>query len=301
MATAQARLVVRPRSPVRIYGLIALRLLRHLFLLAVGVTFLLPFWWMVATSLKPDQALFVLPPLLVPFQDPATWNRLVVENYPLAFTYTNPPFIVFIENTLVIAIASMIGALISNPLAAYGFSRIQWPGRGVLFGITLATIFLPFYTTVIPLFLVYRTLHWVGTPLPLIIPAFFGNPFYIFLLRQFFMSIPRELSEAGRIDGAGELRIFSQLVLPLSKPALATIALFEFLAAWRDFLGPLLFLTRKETYTISLGLNFYRQEYDTAWGLMMAMSVCVTIPVIILFFLVQRTFIQGITLTGIKG
>lgn len=281
--------------------MLVLRVLRHLFLLVVGLTFLLPFWWMVATSLKPDQAMFVLPPLLVPWQDPATWNRLVWESYPTAFTYTNPPFVVFIRNTLVIAAFAVVGSLISNPLAAYGFSRISWPGRNVLFAVTLATIFLPFYTTVIPLFLIFRTLHWVGTPLPLIVPPFFGNPFFIFLLRQFFMTIPKELSEAARIDGAGETRIFTSIILPLTKPALATIALFEFLNAWKDFLGPLLFLNTKETYTISLGLNFYRQEYDTAWALMMAMSVCVTVPIILLFFLVQRTFIQGITLTGIKG
>ena len=283
------------------YGVTTLRLLRHVVLLAIGVTFLIPFWWMLATSLKPDQAMFVIPPLLVPWQDPATWNRLVFENYPTAFTFTNPPFIIFIRNTLIIAITAVVGAVVSNPLAAYGLSRINWPGRSALFALTLATIFLPFYTTVIPLFLVFRTLHWVGTPLPLIVPAFFGNPFFIFLLRQFFMTIPRELSEAARIDGAGELRIFTSLILPLCKPALATIALFEFLNSWKDFLGPLLFLNRKETYTISLGLNFYRMEYDTAWGLMMAMAVCVTVPIILLFFLVQRTFIQGITLTGIKG
>jgi multiple sugar transport system permease protein len=295
-----SRSTIRERRQATI-GEIGLRVLRHAVLLAVGVTFLLPFWWMLATSLKPDQAMFVIPPLLVPWQDPATWNRLVVENYPTAFTFTNPPFIVFIRNTLVIALSAVVGAMISNPLAAYGLSRINWPGRDVLFAITLATIFLPFYTTVIPLFLVFRTLHWVGTPLPLIIPAYFGNPFFIFLLRQFFMTIPRELSEAARIDGAGELRIFVNLILPLCKPALATIALFEFLNSWKDFLGPLLFLNRKETYTISLGLNFYRMEYDTAWGLMMAMAVCVTVPIILLFFLVQRTFIQGITLTGIKG
>src|SRR5215831_9232683 len=173
---------------------------------------------MVATSLKPNQAMFVMPPLLFPFQDPKTWDRLVWENFPTAFTYTSPPFSVFIRNTLVIAVVSTIGALISNPLAAYGFSRINWPGRGPLFAITLATIFLPFYTTIIPLFLVFRTFGWVGTPLPLIVPPFFGNPFYIFLLRQFFMTIPRDLSEAARIDGAGELRIFTNVVLPLTRP-----------------------------------------------------------------------------------
>lgn len=278
-----------------------LGLLKHVSLLAVGLTFLLPFWWMVATSLKPDQAIFTVPPLLVPMQNPGLWNELVWSNYPKSFTFTRPPFTVFIGNTLVIAVLGVIGALISNPMAAYGLSRIRWPGRNLLFGVTLSTLFLPAFVTLIPLFLVYRTFGWIGTPLPLIVPTFFGNALFIFLLRQFFMTIPQDLSEAARIDGANELRIFAGVILPLAKPALATIALFEFLNVWRDFFGPLIFLTRKETYTISLGLNFYRFEYDTAWGLMMAMSVCVTLPIILLFFLVQRTFIQGITLTGIKG
>lgn len=280
---------------------ILLSVLKHATLLLFGVTFLLPFWWMVATSLKPDQAVFTIPPLLVPMQDPELWNELVWANYPRSFTFTRPPFTTFIWNTIVIAVLSVIGALISNPLAAYGLSRIRWPGRDLLFGITLSTLFLPAFVTLIPLFLVYRTFGWIGTSLPLIVPTFFGNALFIFLLRQFFLTIPQELSEAARIDGASELRIFAGIILPLAKPALATIALFEFLAAWRDFFGPLIFLTRKETYTISLGLNFYRFEYDTAWGLMMAMSVCVTLPIILLFFFVQRTFIQGITLTGIKG
>ncbi|HZR00714.1 MAG TPA: carbohydrate ABC transporter permease [Chloroflexota bacterium] len=285
------------RTPLEV----ALSVVKHAVLLAFGLTFLLPFWWMVATSLKPDQAMFHIPPLLVPWQDPDTWNELVFSNYPRAFTFTRPPFTVFIWNTIVIAALSVGGALFSNPLAAYGLSRVRWPGRGLLFGVTLSTLFLPVFVTLIPLFLIYRRLGWIGTPLPLIVPTYFGNPLFIFLLRQFFMTIPQELSEAARIDGASELRIYWNVILPLAKPALATIALFEFLQAWRDFFGPLLFLIRKETYTISLGLNFYRFEYETAWGLMMAMSVCVTLPIIILFFFVQRTFIQGITLTGIKG
>jgi multiple sugar transport system permease protein len=280
---------------------VLLSVIKHLLLLAIGVSFLIPFWWMVATSLKPNTAIFHVPPLLLPFQDPAAWNELVWGNYPRAFTFTRPPFTVFIWNTIVIAFLAVAGTLFSSPLAAYGLSRIRWPGRGILFGITLSTLFLPAFVTLIPLFLIYRTVGWIGTPLPLIVPHWFGDAFFIFLLRQFFMTIPQELSEAARIDGAGELRIYSGIVLPLAKPALASVALFEFLNRWRDFFGPLIFLTRKETYTISLGLNFYRYEYDTEWGLMMAMSVCVTLPIIILFFFVQRTFIQGITLTGIKG
>jgi multiple sugar transport system permease protein len=275
--------------------------LKHVALLALGITFLIPFWWMFATSLKPNTAIFHVPPLLFPFQDPEAWDRLIFDNYPRAFTFTRPPFTTFIWNTIVIAGLAMAGTLFSSPLAAYGLSRIRWPGRGVLFGITLSTLFLPAFVTLIPLFLIYRTVGWIGTPLPLIVPHWFGDAFFIFLLRQFFMTIPLELSEAARIDGAGEVRIYTSIILPLAKPALASVALFEFLARWRDFFGPLIFLTRKETYTISLGLNFYRYEYDTEWGLMMAMSVCVTLPIIILFFFVQRTFIQGITLTGIKG
>jgi len=276
------------------------RILLHLLLIGVGISFLLPFWWMVATSLKPNYAMFRIPPLLVPFQDLATWDRLVWENYPNSFIFTKPPFTVFIRNTLIISVLSMFGALISNPLVAYGFARLRWPGRDLLFAITLSTIFLPFVVTLIPLFLVYRTFGWIGTWWPLIIPHWFGAPFYIFLLRQFFLTIPGELSDAARIDGAGEFRIFWQIILPLSKPALATVGLFEFMASYRDFLGPLLYLNKEEVYTIALGLQKFRLEYDTEWGLMMAMSVIVTVPIIILFFLAQRTFIQGITLTGMK-
>jgi len=287
----------RSRTTLEVAGSV----LKHALLIAIGLSFLIPFWWMVATSLKPNYAVFHEPPLLLPIQDPSTWDVLVWSNYPRAFTFTRPPFTTFIFNTLVIAGLAMVGALISSPLAAYGLARVRWPGRGILFGLTLSTLFLPAFVTLIPLFLTYRQFGWIGTNLPLIVPHFFGDAFFIFLLRQFFMTIPQELSEAARIDGASELRIYRSIVLPLAKPALATIALFQFLNSWRDFFGPLIFLTKKETYTISLGLSFYRFEYDTEWGMMMAMSVCVTLPIIILFFLVQRTFIQGITLTGIKG
>jgi len=301
MAAGQLTYAARRPAAARTAGQIVLSLLKHAGLLLLGVSFLLPFWWMVATSLKPNTAVFHVPPLLVPFQDPAAWGELVWSNYPRAFTFTRPPFTTFIWNTVVISFLAVLGTLFSSPMAAYGLSRIRWPGRGILFGLTLSTLFLPAFVTLLPLFLIYRTVGWIGTPLPLIVPHWFGDAFFIFLLRQFFMTIPQELSEAARIDGAGELRIYTGIILPLARPALASVALFQFLNSWRDFFGPLIFLTRKETYTISLGLNFYRYEYDTEWGLMMAMAVCVTLPIIILFFFVQRTFIQGITLTGIKG
>jgi multiple sugar transport system permease protein len=189
----------------------------------------------------------------------------------------------------------------SCSLVAYGLARVHWPGRDVLFLLTLGTMLLPFEVTLVPLFIVFRTLGWVGTFLPLIVPSFFGSAFYIFLLRQFMMTLPMELSDAARIDGAGEFRIFWAIAVPLIRPALAVVALLQFLFAWGDFLGPLIYLTDQSTYTISLGLQQYNTQYGTEWGQLMAASTLLTIPVIILFFLTQRTFIQGITLTGLKG
>jgi multiple sugar transport system permease protein len=280
-------------------GRLALWILLHVFLIAIGLTFLMPFWWMVATSLKPKTAIYHIPPLWLPFQAPDVWDRLVWENYPRAVQFI--PFFTYLKNTLVIAVLAALGTFVSCPPVAYSLARIRWPGRNILFGLTLATLFLPYQVTLIPLFLVFRTLGWVGTPLPLIVPHWLGGAFYIFLLRQFFMTIPQELTDAARIDGASEFRIYWNIMLPLAKPALATVIVFEFLRAWRDFLGPLIYLNRKELYTLSLGLQQFRSEFDVEWAMLMAASVLITFPVIIVFFFAQRTFIRGITLTGIKG
>lgn len=275
--------------------------LKHVTLLTLGVTFLLPFWWMVGTSLKPDQAMFVIPPLLVPMQNPDLWNELVWANYPRSFTFTRPPFTVFIGNTIVIAALSVLGALISNPLAAYGLSRIRWPGRELLFGITLSTLFLPVFVTLIPLFLIYRTFGWIGTPLPLIVPTFFGTPFYIFLLRQFMLTLPTELDDAARIDGANPLDIYWRIILPLTTPGLATVGIFSFVYHWNDFFGPLIYLTTPEKMTIAVGLQLFRGQWGTDFSLLMAASTAAVLPIITLFFFAQKTFIQGIALTGMKG
>jgi multiple sugar transport system permease protein len=184
---------------------------------------------------------------------------------------------------------------------AYSFSRIPWAGRNVLFLVTLATMMLPYQVTMIPLFIIFSRLGWVGTYLPLTAPRFFGDAFYIFLLRQFFLTIPQELTDAARIDGASELRIYTQIMLPLTKPALATILVFEFLARWRAFIGPLIYLSKPSMYTVSLGMQMFRMEHDTKWAWLMAASIMLTAPVIIFYFFVQRTFIQGITMTGLKG
>lgn len=268
------------------------QLLIHLMLIPLALVFMLPFLWMLSTSLKPDTQFYSYPPVWIP--NPLQWS-----NYPDAVTYIS--FFLYLRNTLTIAVLATIGSLISCSLVAYSLARIPWPGRNFLFIFTVATLMLPFQVTLIPLFVVYSRLGWVNSFLPLIVPHWFGSALYIFLLRQFFMTIPMELSEAARIDGAGELRIYWQVILPLAKAALATVAIFEFIARWRDYLGPLIYLSNQKLYTLSLGIYEYRSQYGAEWGLLMAASVLITLPIILLFFFLQKTFVQGIALTGIKG
>lgn len=267
-------------------------ILAHIALLPIAFVFMLPFLWMVSTSLKTDQQLYAYPPIWIP--NPFNW-----ANYPNAVTYIS--FFTYLRNTLTIAVLSTVGALFSCSMVAYSLSRIPWVGRNVLFIATVATLMIPFQVTLIPLFLVFRNLGWVGDFRPLIVPHFFGGALYIFLLRQFFMTIPMELSEAARIDGAGEFRIYWAIILPLAKAALATVAIFEFIARWRDYLGPLIYLSDQKLYTLSLGLHQYSSQYGREWGLLMAASVLITLPIILLFFFLQKTFVQGVALTGIKG
>lgn len=221
------------------------------------------------------------------------------ENYSQAFRMMN--FGRNLRNTLFICVTVVIGTLLSCSLVAYSFARIPWKGRDVVFVCVLATMMLPYQVTLIPLFAMYRSLGWVGTFKPLILPAFFGVPFYIFLLRQFFLGIPQDLTSAARIDGCNELGIFAMIILPLAKPALATTALFMFLFQWADFLNPLIYLQDDRQYTLAIALQQFQSHHESAWGPLMAMSTVITIPIIFLFFLTQRTFIQGIALTGIKG
>lgn len=279
------------RSRKRIKGYVR-SILKHTGLIIAAAIFILPFVWMLSTSLKSKPQLFVYPPILWPI--PMHW-----ENYPLAVTYID--FALYLRNTLIIAVSATIGAVLSCSLVAYSMARIPWPGRNILFVITVATLMLPFQVTLVPLFLVFKNLGWVGDFRPLIVPHFFGSALYIFLLRQFFMSIPMELSEAARIDGANELRIYWSIIMPLAKPALATVAIFEFIARWRDYLGPLIYLNNQRLYTLSLGVYEYRSQYGAEWALLMAASVLITLPIILLFFFLQKTFVQGIALTGIKG
>jgi len=273
-----------------------------LILSALGLTFLAPLAWMISTSLKPIEETMTLPPQWIP-------SDLRWENYSNAIVYqwdkaedTVPPFARYALNTLYVVVLAVAGTVISNALIAYGFARIPWRGRNVLFALTLATMMIPFPVLMVSIFAIFRSLGWVGSFKPLWIPAWFGSAFNIFLLRQFFRTIPNELSDAARIDGCSELGIFRHVVLPLSKPALAVVALFCFMYTWNDFIGPLIYLTDKKMFTLSLGLQFYQSQHGgTQWNMLMAASTIVVLPLIAVFFLTQRTFIQGIALTGLKG
>lgn len=275
------------------------RVLLYAVLIVLSAVFLVPLFWMLTSALKPQPQLFVWPPVWLP--DPPQW-----QNFGEALTIF--PFGSYIANTLYIAIPCMLGTVLSSSFAAYGFSRIDWPGRDKVFAVVLSTLMLPFAVTMIPLYLVWRNAGLIGieTPLrgfgPLIIPALLGGgAFNIFLCRQFFMTIPNELAEAARMDGCSELRIYWQVILPLAKPVLATISLFTFLGVWNDFMGPLIYLNSIEQFTVSIGLRQFQFEYGARYDYMMAASTVTTLPIIILFFFAQRTFIQGITLTGIKA
>lgn len=266
------------------------RLLVHLILLIVGALFLFPFVWMLLTALKSDQQLFSNQ--WIP--NPPVWS-----NFSRALEYI--PFWKYTLNTLYICALSVAGAVFSSVLPAYGFARLRWPGRDLLFFIVLATMMLPYQVTMIPVYVVFRNLNWINTFKPLTVPAFFGSAFFIFLLRQFFMGIPEELSDAARIDGLGEFGILFRIILPLSKPAVATVALFTFMWTWNDFLGPLIYLSDVNMYTLSLGLQQFQTAHGAEWALLMAASTVVVLPVLVLFFFTQKTFIKGIAVTGLKG
>ena len=268
------------------------RLLTHIALIALGAVFAIPFVWLVSTSLKPDAQIFKLPPEWIP--KPFTWS-----NYSQAMNYV--PFAKYFLNTFYIAIFNVVAMVLSCTLTAYGFARIRWPGRDTLFIVLVSTLMIPFPVTLIPQFLIFRRIDWVGTFKPLTFPALTGSAFYIFLLRQFYMTIPQELSDAARIDGCSEFGIFRRIMFPLTRPAMATVGLFTFMANWNDFLGPLIYLSNKEQYTLAIGIYGYFTAHSARWSLFMAAATVMIVPVIVLFFFTQRTFIQGITLTGIKG
>lgn len=270
----------------------AIALAVHATLLAGAVLVLLPLAWMLSTSLKEPGDVFLFPPRWVP--DPIQW-----DNYREALTVL--PFGRYFLNTLLITGLDIIGKLLSCSLVAFGFARLRWWGRDAMFLVMLATLMLPHHVTLIPQFVAFRAFGWFNTLLPLIVPAFFGGPFLTFLLRQFYMTIPLELDDAARIDGANSLQIYWRIILPLSKPVLAACAIFVFNSTWNDFLGPLIYLQSPENFTLSLGLRQFQGEYATEWHLLMAASLVTLLPVVVIFFTAQRYFIQGVVFTGLKG
>ncbi len=266
----------------------------YLLLIILSAMFLFPLFWMVTSALKPEGQIFIWPPKWIP--SPVLWS-----NFQKAFSNPQLPFDRFVVNTLIIEAGVVSGRLISCTLVAYGFARLKAPGKNILFTILLATLMLPRAAILIPTYILFNQLGWVNTFLPLIVPAWFGEAYAIFLMRQFFMTIPRELEEAAVIDGATTLQIIWQIIVPLSTPVLAVIAILTFKDTWNDFLNPLLYLSEPSKYTVSVGLAYFNGQFDVKLNLLMAASATMMVPIVILFIFAQRAFVEGISLTGLKG
>ena len=268
-------------------------------LIPITLSFAFPLYWMIVSALKNDAQVYTIPPVLVP--SPVHLNNFV-EGWAVL------PFTLYAFNSIFrYVLPVVVFTVLSSTIVAYGFSRLQWPGRDKLFWVCMMTMMLPWAVTMIPLYITYRNFGWLNTYLPLVVPALFGHPYMIFLLRQFFLTIPQEISDAARIDGASEFGILFRIILPLSVPALAVLALFRFLWAWNDYLGPLIYLRDETQYPLALGIHQLSRmardigNFSNGIPYLMAVSTIVALPIIIAFFLAQRTFIEGISLTGMKG
>jgi multiple sugar transport system permease protein len=284
-ARTQARLaVLHPR--------VLYKVLVYSLLVIGSIVFLLPFLWMVSTSLKVSSEVFAYPPSFLP-------SSFQWRNYLDGWTAL--PFNTFLRNSLIITCTNVVGNLLSCSLVAFGFARLRARGRGLLFLLVLGTMMIPNEVTMVPRFILFKELHWVNTLLPLTVPAWFGYAFFIFLLRQFFMSIPHELDEAAYIDGASYFRIYWNIILPLSKPALGAVAIFAFIGNWNNLLDPLIYLRSQNLYTIALGLNLFLGQYVTVVNQLMAVSILALLPILIIFFFAQKVFVQGVTLSGMGG
>ncbi len=261
-------------------------------LVLVAAVLLLPLYWMVSTSVKGADQMFQIPPAWVP-------NPLEFNNFPQVFQEV--PFGRFLINTIIIVALNIVGELFAVTLVAYGFARLRFPGRSILFLLMLSTLMIPYHVTLVPRFILFAELGWINTYLPLTVPAFTGSAFLIFLVRQYMMSIPYDLDEAAYIDGASRFGVFWRIILPLSRPALVLVVVFTFVGTWNDFLQPLIYLNDPELFTVSLGLSFFQGARETNWNLLMAGSLLATIPPLILFFVAQRQLIGGISIEGLKG
>jgi len=277
------------RFQERIKTIIVYSLLTFLSLL-----FIFPFFWMVDSALKPNSQIFLWPPKWIP--NPVEW-----QNFVTAFSNPKLPFLLFVRNTMILEVGIITGRLLSCILVAYGFARLEAPGKNFWFGVLLATFMLPGAVIMIPKYILFNKIGWVNSYLPLIVPAWFGESFAIFLMRQFFMTIPRELEEAAVIDGANTLDILRSIIVPLSTPVLAVIAVFSFKDIWNDFFGPLLYLNSSDKYTVAIGLAYFNGQFKVDMGPLMAASSVLMLPLIIVFFIAQRAFVEGINLTGLAG
>ncbi|MBC8138467.1 MAG: carbohydrate ABC transporter permease [Fibrella sp.] len=257
-----------------------------------ALLFSIPLLWTASTALKTNEQAFAVPPQWIP--NPPQW-----DNFRRA--WTELPFFTFVTNTVIITVLSCIGQVFSASLVAYGFARFKFRGKNALFYVLLSTMMLPSQVTMIPVFLMWRKMGLIDTFAPLILPSFFGGgAFTIFLLRQFFLTVPRELDEAAMMDGASPLTIWWKILLPLSRPALITVGLFSFLGHWDDFMGPLIYLNSMEKYTVSIGLRLFQDMFGSQLELLMAASLIHILPTIVLFFFAQRYFVKGIAMTGLK-
>lgn len=272
---------------------ILIKTIVYILLIMSSIIILIPVFWMLSTAIKEDSEVYLFPPEWIP-------KRIYLSNFSRALTFL--PFGRYFINTSFITFLSVIGQLISSSLVAFGFARLRARGKDLLFMLVLSTMMIPSQITMIPIFVLFKLLNWVDTFKPLIIPNFFGGAFFIFLLRQFYMTIPIELDDAAKIDGCSYFGIYTKIILPLTKPALATVAIFTFMWTWNDFMGPLIYLNSREKLTLSLALSRFTGMYGmTAWNLLMAASIVVALPCFVLFFFAQKYFIQGIVITGLKG
>ena len=285
------------------------KLLIHLVLILGGIAVTVPFFWMVSSSLKPDWEIFQVPPTWIP-KEPIWENyysvligeRVGRTDEGFSKSREGWAFARYLWNTLFVTFWVLIGRLSSASLAAYGFSRLRFPGRNLVFVVMLSTMMIPGQVTMIPTYLLWRNLGALDSYWPLIVPVWFGGgAFFVFLLRQFIMSIPKEYDDAARIDGCGWFGIYWRIILPMAKPALGTVAIFSFMGSWNDFMGPLIYLTTMSKYTLSIALHFYRTMSRVLWNLTMAASVIAMLPPLLLFFFAQRYYIQGVVVSGIKG
>lgn len=261
-------------------------------LLVLSLVFMIPLFWMLSTALKSRFEVFAYPPEIIP--DPIQWNNF-------REIFTRVPLARYIGNTLFLVLANIVGQLFAVPLVAYSFARLRFPGRETIFFIVIATMMVPSQVTLIPLYTLYRSLGMVDTYWPLILPAFFGNPFFIFLMRQYIKTIPRDLDDAARIDGAGTWGILYRIIMPLCVPPLTIVMVYQFLWTWNDFLEPLIYIGDTSMYTLQLGLSMFRGLYTVEWHLLMAAALVSVLPQLIVYFLVQRKLIGGIASVGLKG